>query len=59
MVSYGYIRVNVCDKPFPILKTHLSGVITVSEEEVIAAMRIVSSMKILGGRVGRANSPEY
>ena len=33
---------NICEKPWPILKAHLSGVITVTEEEVIAAMRTVS-----------------
>ena len=32
---------DVCDQTWPILQTHLSGVITVTEEEVVSAMRTV------------------
>ncbi len=40
--SVWYIRGNVGILSWPILKNHLSGVITVSEEEIISAMRTVS-----------------
>ena len=37
----------MCDKPWPIIKKHVSGVITVTEEEVITAMRTVSDVHTL------------
>ncbi len=32
---------SVCELTFPILQKHASAVITVSEEEIISAMRLV------------------
>ena len=46
-VSYIYIdiyRMSVYELPWPILSTHLTGVITVTEEEIIAAMKLVSRL---------------
>ena len=34
-------RLSMSDETWPILKTHLSGVISVTDEEVVTAMRIV------------------
>ena len=34
-------RMSVCNIPWPILKSHLEGVVTVSEEEMVTAMRLV------------------
>ena len=33
------------DLAWPVLQTHLSGVVTVSEEEIVAAMRLVSDCR--------------
>ena len=34
-------RMSIGDLTWPVLKTHLTGVVTVSEEEIIAAMKLV------------------
>lgn len=33
------------DLAWPVLQTHLTGVVTVSEEEIVAAMRLVSDCR--------------
>ena len=46
-VSFLYLstfRVNVGDLTWPVLQTHLSGVVTVSEEEIVAAMKLVGEI---------------
>ena len=37
-------RMSVYELPWPILSTHLTGVITVTEEEIITAMKLVSQL---------------
>ena len=54
---------SIGDLTWPVLKTHLTGVVTVSEEEIIAAMKLVC-MCILEVRCQRAicmirNPTEY
>ena len=34
----------VCELAWPVLLTHLSGVLTVSEEEIVSAMRLVGRL---------------
>ncbi len=36
-------RMSVCELPFPVLQRHTTAVITVSEEEIVSAMRLVSA----------------
>lgn len=34
----------VCELAWPVLLTHLSGAVTVSEEEIVSAMRLVGRL---------------
>ena len=40
---------NIYELPWTILSTHLAGVVTVTEEEIITAMKLVSDVQSLYG----------
>ena len=42
IVVRPFSRVSVYELPWTILSTHLAGVVTVTEEEIITAMKLVS-----------------
>lgn len=41
LISTYVYRMSIYELPWSILSTHLTGVITVTEEEIIAAMKLV------------------
>ena len=44
LIVRPFSRVSVYELPWTILSTHLAGVVTVTEEEIITAMKLVSQL---------------
>lgn len=51
MLCIDTYRMSVCELTFPIIQRHATAVITVSEEEIVSAMRLVSNCVVTAHNV--------